>query len=108
MDAKEQLLNSTTFTYAWVIGVSIWGGLVSFFEKKEPFSFMRLVAHLTSSSFAGLMTYYLCQYGHVPEPLTGVFCGVAAHMGTPALLRMKIIRQFLNKGDLKDDKDESL
>jgi hypothetical protein len=103
MDSKEQLLTSATFTYLWVIGVSLWGGLVSYFEKKEPFSFKQLFAHLSSASFAGLMTFYLCQYGHVPEPLTGVFCGVAAHMGTPALLKMKIIRQFLDKGGMKDD-----
>ena len=106
MEGKEQFLNTATFTYIWVIGVSLWGGLVSFSERKEPFSFMKLLAHLTSASFAGLMTFYLCQYGNIPEPLTGVMCGVAAHMGTPALLRMKIIRQFLNKGDIKDDKED--
>lgn len=104
MDSKEQFLTSGYVTYLWVMGVSIWGGLVSYAEKKEPFNLVRLLAHLSSSSFAGLMTFYLCQYGNVPEPLTGVFCGVAAHMGTPALLKMKIVRQFLEKGGL--DKDE--
>ena len=93
---KEQFLTGGWFTYLWVIGVSLWGGVVSFFEKKdEKFSWQRLVAHLSSSSFAGLMTFYICQYGDVPEPLTGVFCGLAAHMGTPALLRTKVIKQFL-------------
>ena len=104
MDSKEQFLNSaSTFTYLWVVGVSLWGGLVSYFENKTPFSIMTLFAHLTSASFAGVMTYYLCLYGNVPQPLTGVFCGVAAHMGTPALLKMRIIRQFLDKGGIKDD-----
>ena len=97
---KEQFLNSDWFTYAWVLAVSVWGGLVSFFEKREPFTWVRLVAQILSSSFAGMMTFYVCQYGNVPDPLIGVFCGVAAHMGTPALLRMKVIRQFL------DDKKE--
>lgn len=102
MGDKGQLLDYGWVTYLWVIGVSLWGGVVSFFEKKDqPFSWVRLFAHLSSSSFAGLMTFYICQYGHVPEPLMGVFCGVAAHMGTPALLRMKIIKQFLEK-----DKEE--
>lgn len=104
MDSKEQFLTSGMFTYLWVMGVSIWGGLVSYAEKKEPFHLVRLLAHLSSSSFAGLMTFYLCQFGNVPEPLTGVFCGVAAHMGTPALLKMKIVRQFLEKGGI--DKDD--
>lgn len=104
MDSKEHFLTATsTFTYLWVIGVSLWGGLVSYFEKKDPFSLMTLIAHLSSASFAGVMTYYLCVFGGVPEPLTGVFCGVAAHMGTPALLKMKIIRQFMEKGGMTED-----
>lgn len=97
METKETLLSSTTIVYAWVLGVSLWGGLVSFLEKEAPFSWAKLFAHLVSSSFAGLMTYYICQTGSVPEPLTGVFCGIAAHMGTPALLKMKVIRQFLDR-----------
>ena len=96
---KESLLTSGVLTYVWVVGVSLWGGLVSFLEKKDPFSWIRLFAHLMSSSFAGLMTFYLCQAGSVPEPLTGALCGVAAHMGTPALLKMKVIRQFLDKDE---------
>lgn len=101
MESKESFLTSGYLTYAWVVGVSLWGGLVSYFEKKEPFAWLHLFAHLLSSSFAGLMTYYLCQAGSVPEPLTGVFCGVAAHMGTPALLKIKVIRQFFEKDDTK-------
>lgn len=94
---KGAILESSIVTYAWVLGVSLWGGLVSYFEKKEPFSLLRLTAHLSSSSFAGMMTFYICEYGNVPAPLIGVFCGVAAHMGTPALLKLKIIKQFLDK-----------
>lgn len=95
---KEQILDTGWFTYLWVLGVSFWGGLVSFFEKKDqPFTWGRLAAHISSAAFAGVMTFYVCLAGNVPEPLIGVFCGVAAHMGTPALLRLKIIRQFLDK-----------
>jgi hypothetical protein len=96
---KEQFLDSGYWTALWVFGVSLWGGMVSFFEKHEPFSWMKLIAHLTSASFAGMMTFYICQWGHIPQPLTGALCGVAAHMGTPALLRIKIIRQFFEKDD---------
>jgi hypothetical protein len=95
---KEPFVNSGIVTYAWVIGISLWGGIVSYFDKKEPFNMVRLIAHLSSSSFAGLMTFFLCQYGNMPGPLTGVLCGVAAHMGTPALIklamRLKYVRQF--------------
>ena len=96
---KDSILESSWITYLWVASISLWGGLVSYFEIKEPFSFVRLLAHLSSSSFAGLLTFYVCQYGSVPEPLTGALCGVAAHMGTPALLKLKVIRQFLDKAE---------
>jgi hypothetical protein len=108
MDSREPFLNSGLVTWGWVVGVSVWGGLVSYFEKKEKFSFVSFVGHLTSASFAGLMTYLLCQYGGVPGPLTGVCCGVAAYMGTPALvalaMKLKVVRQFFEAApdDVKD------
>ena len=99
MEGKDSLITSGYITHLWVLCVSIWGGLVSYFEKKEPFSWLTLFAHLLSASFAGMMTYYICESSGVSGSLTGVFCGVAAHMGTPALLKMKVIRQFLNRDD---------
>lgn len=99
---KEQFLDSGWITYLWVVGISLWGGVVSFFEKKgEKFSWGRLAAHLSSAGFTGVMTFYACRYGNIPEPLIGLFCGVAAHIGTPALLRLKIVRQIFAK-----DKEE--
>ena len=97
---KGQIVDTWWLTYFWVVGVSLWGGIVSFCEKKgEAFSWGKLFAHLSSASFAGLMTFYICQYGNVPEPLIGVFCGIAAHLGTPALLKLKVVRQFFNKDE---------
>jgi hypothetical protein len=95
VDAKEPFLNTSLFTYLWVIGISLWGGAVSYLEKREPFTWLKFFAHISSASFAGLMTFFLCDYGHVSGPLTGVLCGVAAHMGTPLLLRMKLFRGLI-------------
>jgi hypothetical protein len=90
--------------------ISIWGGLVSFFEKKEKFSWVSLFAHLSSSSFAGWMTFLGCQYAHISGPLVGIFCGVAAHMGTPALLKLaskfKIVREVLKAEGLDENGDK--
>lgn len=105
MDSKEPFLNTGLITYAWVLGISIWGGVTSYFEKKEPFSWMNLFAHLCSSSFAGLMTYFLCQYGEIPGPLTGVLCGVASHLGTPALIKLAMKLKFV-KQFFEDDSDK--
>lgn len=112
MDTKgsllNSLLNSELVTYAWVLVISLWGGMVSFFDKKVAFSWARLFAHLSSSSFAGMMTFMLCDYANVPGPLTGVFCGVAAHMGTPALIKLamksKVVKRLLDEGIETDRK----
>lgn len=75
-------------TYVWVLAISIWGGIVSYLGKRRKFSWASLVAQLSSSSFAGLMTAFACQYAGISCPLMGVLCGVAAHMGTPALIEL--------------------
>jgi len=99
---KDSVFNSELITYLWVMGVSIWGGLVSFFNKGGPFSWRKLFMHLSSSSFAGLMTFFLCQEANISGPLTGVFCGVAAHMGTSALVNLlmksKTLKAFFDTG----------
>lgn len=107
MNHKGSLLfSSGWFTYIVVMAISLWGGLVSYFERKARFSWGSLVAHLTSSSFAGMMTFFACEYAGISGPLTGVLCGVAAHMGTPALIRfaskLKIVRDAIDGATGKD------
>lgn len=102
---KDQILHSDWLTYLGVMAVSFWGGVTSYFEKKEPFCWRNMFAHLSSSSFAGLLTFMACEYAHISGPLTGVLCGVAAHMGTPALIalamKLKIVRDVLGKEETK-------
>lgn len=92
--------------YLGVIAISLWGGIVRFLESKEAFSWRNLVAQLSSSSFAGMLTFFACQYANVNGPLTGVLCGVAAHMGTPALIalasKLKVVKNFLEASTTKE------
>jgi hypothetical protein len=94
-------INSETATYLWVAALSLWGGIVSYFDKMQVFSWVRLFAHLMSSSFAGMMTFMLCQSANIHGPMAGVLCGVAAHMGTTALIRLLMknptIKQFFEE-----------
>lgn len=93
-------------TYAGVVGISIWGGVTHYLSTGVPFTWRSLTAQLMSSSFAGMMTFFGCQYAGISGPLTGVLCGVAAHMGTPALIalamRLKIVRQALEDKVVKE------
>ncbi len=100
-DQKETVVFSSSgwLTYAGVLAISLWGGVVSYFNRKGKFSWQTFIAHLSSSSFAGMMTFFACEYAGISGPLTGVCCGVAAHMGTPALIklamRLKVVRNLL-------------
>lgn len=106
LDQKDTVfLHSGWLTYLAVFVISIWGGMVSYLGRKGEFSWRKLFAHLTSASFAGMMTAFGCEYAGISGPLMGVLCGVAAHMGTPALIRLamklKVVREFFAE-DKKD------
>lgn len=91
-------------TYLAIMTISIWGGFVSFFERKrkEEFSWLNFFAHLSSAGFAGMMASLACAYFGISGPLTGAMSGVAAYMGTPALIKLamklKVVRDLL-EGD---------
>jgi len=85
--------------YIGIMFLSLWGGIVRFLQSKEAFSFRSLMAQLSSSGFAGMMAFFACQYFNVNGPLTGCLCGMAAYLGTPALIalamKLKVVKNFL-------------
>lgn len=82
------LNNNEVVTYLWVAGTTFWGGVVSYFDKNEPFKWRNFIAHLSSAAFASFMVALLCQASNITGPLMGVLCGIAAHMGTPAIIKL--------------------
>ena len=107
MEIPPKLLSSELLTYLWVLGVSTWGGLVSYFDERSTkesetgetvkFSFTKLMVRISSAAFAGLITMYLCQWSNLPTPLTGALVGIASHLGTPAFMKLKFIKNLLDK-----------
>ncbi len=77
------------FTYGWVVGLAALGGLVAFIRKlndaTEPrplkLIFLKLSGELVISSFAGLVTYWLCQHWQLTEPVTAIAIAISGHMG---------------------------
>jgi CHASE2 domain-containing sensor protein len=88
--AVERAKDPTTYswlTYAWVIAWSVLGGLVSWYGKikagqARPFNLAELVGEISTSAFAGISTFYVCEWGAVDPLLSAVFIGIAGHMGT--------------------------
>jgi hypothetical protein len=97
--AHDMGLFNGLMIYLWVIGLSLWGGVVSYFEKKEKFNWLNFLAHLSSSGFAGLMVFMGCDYAGITGPLQGVLCGFGGYVGTNTLvrlaMRLRVVRNVL-------------
>jgi hypothetical protein len=91
---EKDPLNYSWITYAWVLGVSIWAGVVSYIRKMQrsgrsvPFVqwVFGLAAECTIAGFVGLITFWTCEATGVPAPYSAVCIAVTAHMGSRALL----------------------
>lgn len=82
------------WTAAWVLFLSGWGGVVSFWRKRaeghaRPFNFTELVGEIVTSGFAGVLTYLFFTYAHVPAMLTAAAVGISGHMGARAIFGLE-------------------
>ncbi|KQY83644.1 phage holin family protein [Pelomonas sp. Root1444] len=76
--------------YGFVLGLAVVGGLVSFYARVRKGEVMalnvtQLVGELTTSAFAGLLCFWLCELSGAPPLLAACLVGVAGHMGTRAI-----------------------
>lgn len=75
--------------YLTTLILSCFGGVVSYIQKirqkKKAFSWKELGFDLIVSSFAGLMTFYLCRYSSTDPELSAILIAVSGHMGTRAI-----------------------
>lgn len=77
-------------TYGFMLFVAVLGGFVSFYAKVRRgevagLSLMHLVGEITTSAFAGLLVFWLCEYLNMPQILTAPLVGVSGHMGAKAI-----------------------
>lgn len=82
--------NYTLLTYFWVFGLSALGGLVSFIHKvkhghAKAWNFAEFVGEIATSAFAGVMTFYLCEWSGFDQLATAAFVGISGHMGSKAI-----------------------
>jgi hypothetical protein len=77
-------------TYGFMLGVAVIGGLVSFYGKVrrkevEALSVMHLIGEIATSAFAGLLTFWVCEYLGIQQILTAPIVGVSGHLGAKAI-----------------------
>lgn len=102
--------NYQLLTYLWVLGLSAWGGLVSFYRKMKqgktrPFNFMELLGELFTSAFVGILTFWICQATGIDQLLTAAFVGISGHMGSRGIGMLE--NYFANKIGAKVPDDDN-
>lgn len=93
----------SALTYAWVIGLSTWAGIVSFLRKMRAgevkiFNITQFIGEIVTSGFVGVMTFFLCEYAGFSQLLTAALVGISGHMGSRAIMLMEsLAEQKINK-----------
>lgn len=82
-------------------GLSLWGGLVHYAQRVrngEPFSWRAMALDLIVCSFAGLLTFLMCESAGIRGPIQAVLIAVSAHMGTRAIASLEVVRDRILGG----------
>lgn len=85
--------------YGLVLGFALLGGLVGWYNKVRAgilpgWSINHLIGELCTSAFAGLITFWLCEWAAFPPLLTASLTGVMGHMGTRGV---SMLEEFASK-----------
>lgn len=81
-------------TYAWVLILSAWGGLVSFLRKRRQgivraFNVTEFLGEIVTSAFAGILTFWLCEAAGIAPLITAALVAVSGHMGSRAIFQIE-------------------
>ena len=82
--------NYDALTYAWVFGLSAWGGMVSFLRRrwqKIPVGrkITLILTELTVCTFSGMVTFFLCEWSNLDRMLSAAMIAISGHTGTHAI-----------------------
>lgn len=104
MDVKRKMLDKdpTTYsllTYGWVSLIAMWGGAASYIRRirlgqTAHFSFAEFIGELVTSSFFGILTFWLCEAAAISPLTTAALVGMSGHMGSRFVY---ILGLFINK-----------
>jgi len=86
-------------TYGWVLLVGLWGGSVNYIRKRREgvipaFSITEYAGELSTSAFAGMITFFLCEAANIEPMFAAALIGISGHMGSRAVY---IFEKYLQK-----------
>lgn len=83
-------------TYGWVLVLSVWGGLISFYRKCQSgharcFNLIEFVGEIATSALVGLITFWMAESAHINQVTTAALVAVSGHMGSRLLFQAERI-----------------
>jgi hypothetical protein len=83
--AQDKMRNPLSYSlaeYGLMLGVAIAGGVVSWIRKVrsgeyQAYSLGQLIGEMAISAFAGLLTFWGCEYFGLPQLLTASLAGIS-------------------------------
>jgi len=101
-------------TYAWVFCLAMLGGAASFVGRvrsgqSKYSNIVELIGELVVSSFAGLVTFFLCRTANFDEMLTAAFIAISGHMGTRIIFKFEsyLVKKFGLDNECELPKEDS-
>lgn len=87
--------NYSLITYIWVIALAAWGGVVGYIRKvnsgeTSKYSLTEFIGEVTTSAFAGILTFWLCEAASISPLVSAAMVGVSGHMGSRAIYQLEI------------------
>jgi hypothetical protein len=111
VDAVKDPSSYSLLTYAWVVVLSAWGGVVRVLQtlRDRPEDFRRVMWQLLigvfTSIFVGVITFFLCESAHMNPLWTAVCVAVTGHMGAEGLhLLRALVKRNLSGLNIEPEK----
>ena len=106
LEPEKTITGYALLTYAWVLALSTWGGLVNYLSKIRMgriarFNITELIGDMFISGFTGILTFWMCEASGFHELTTAVFVGISGHMGARMIGKLETV--LSRKLDLQDE-----
>lgn len=106
LESQKTITGFALLTYAWVLALSTWGGLVNYLSKIRAghiarFNLTELIGDMCISGFTGILTFWLCEASGFNELTTAVLVGISGHMGVRLIGKFEqMMSRKLNMAEL--------
>ena len=105
-EPEKTITGYALLTYAWVLTLSTWGGLVNYLSKVRAgaiarFNITELIGDMFVSGFTGLLTFWMCEAAGFNELTTAVCVGISGHMGARMIGKLENVMS--RKFDIPED-----